>query len=71
MNSGMSLRITMRTAKVTDLLKYECPTCDGYIPNNETPGAYPGALSRIDNETEVCSECGTREALRMFFENSE
>ena len=48
------------------LKKYECPTCDGYIPNNKTPGAYPGALSRVDNETEVCSECGTREALLGF-----
>jgi hypothetical protein len=53
------------------LNKYRCPTCDGYIPNNEKPGAYPGALSRIDNETEVCSACGTREALEMFFENPE
>jgi hypothetical protein len=40
-----------------------CPRCDGYIPNNETPGAYAGALSRVDNKTEVCSQCGTTEAL--------
>ncbi len=40
-----------------------CPICDGAIPNNETPGAYPGALSRFDNETEVCSACGSAEAL--------
>lgn len=40
-----------------------CPDCGGYIPNNDTPGAYPGALSRRDNETEICSECGQREAF--------
>jgi hypothetical protein len=33
------------------------------IPNNETPGAYPGAMSRFDNRTEVCSLCGSVEAL--------
>lgn len=41
-----------------------CPRCDGFIPNNETPGLYPGALSRLDNKTEICSECGQDEALR-------
>ena len=40
-----------------------CPKCEGYIPNNATPGAYPGALSRVDNKTEICSECGILEAL--------
>ncbi len=40
-----------------------CPICKGYIPNNLTPGAYPGAISRIDNETEICSECGQNEAI--------
>ena len=40
-----------------------CPICYNYIPNNQTPGAYPGALARYDNETEICSECGTAEAL--------
>lgn len=43
-----------------------CPTCHGYIPNNDTPGAYPGALSRVDNKTEVCSACGVKEAIRAF-----
>ena len=43
-----------------------CPKCGGYIPNNDTPGAYPGALSREDNETMICSECGTREALNQI-----
>lgn len=43
-----------------------CPKCQGFIPNNETPGAYPGALSREDNKTEICSACGTKEALAEF-----
>jgi len=40
-----------------------CPICDGWIPNNDTPGKYPGALSRKDNKTEICSECGVMEAM--------
>ena len=41
----------------------ECPRCLGGIPNSEHPGAYPGALSRWDNATEVCSACGLDEAM--------
>jgi hypothetical protein len=44
-----------------------CPKCSGYIPNNNTPGAYSGAISRVDNKTEICSSCGTQEALDAFF----
>lgn len=36
------------------------------IPNDQQPGAYMGAMSRRDNETEVCSACGTEEALIQF-----
>ncbi len=43
-----------------------CPTCGGSVPNNETPGAYPGAISRSDNKTEICSACGTNEALENW-----
>jgi hypothetical protein len=43
--------------------QYKCPTCSGYIPNNENIGAYAGAISRKDNKTEICSACGTREAM--------
>lgn len=44
-----------------------CPSCNvNYIPNNESPGMYPGALSRKDNKTEICSECGVLEALEDF-----
>lgn len=45
---------------------FKCPTCEGYIPNNENIGAYMGAISRRDNKTEVCSACGTREALEDY-----
>lgn len=45
----------------------QCPRCGGDIPSDELRGAYPGALSRWDNETEVCSDCGTGEALIQWF----
>lgn len=46
-----------------------CPSCNGFIPNNSHPGAYPGAISRKDNMTEICSSCGTEEALADFFKS--
>lgn len=42
-----------------------CPRCGGGVPNSVNPGAYPGALSRYDNKTYICSSCGTEEALMM------
>lgn len=42
-----------------------CPRCGHQIPNDVMPGAYPGALSRTDNETYVCSACGTHEGLEQ------
>ena len=51
-----------------DITHTICPRCEiNYIPNNETPGAYPGALSRVDNKTEICSDCGVDEALADYF----
>ncbi len=48
-----------------------CPRCNSnQIPNNQTPGDYPGALSRVDNRTEICSDCGLHEALEDFFDNN-
>ena len=44
-----------------------CPTCSGFIPNGHTPGLYPGAISRKDNKTEICSQCGEDEAMEDFF----
>ena len=48
-------------------MKPICPRCGGFIPNDVQPGAYPGALSRTDNKTEICSECGTLEAVEDHF----
>jgi hypothetical protein len=40
-----------------------CPRCD----DNSLPLGYPGALSRVDNITEICSICGTDEGLTQHF----
>lgn len=47
---------------------FTCPRCLGGIPNNEQRGAYIGALSRSDNKTEICSDCGTEEAMVDFMQ---
>lgn len=47
-----------------ELKRHQCPRCGGGIPNDARRGEYIGALSRIDNETEICSACGTDEAMR-------
>lgn len=44
----------------------KCPRCGGGIPSDEHEGKYPGATSRVDNETEICSACGTAEGLWQF-----
>lgn len=44
-----------------------CPRCqDNWIPNNDRPGEYPGAVSRADERTEICSDCGTYEAVEVW-----
>lgn len=44
-----------------------CPRCQAdWIPCNERPGEYPGAISRADNKTEICSACGEDEALKDY-----
>lgn len=45
--------------KVLEIQK--CPKCGKEFTD------YP-ALSRIDNETEICPECGVREALQKYME---
>lgn len=46
-----------------------CPRCKSdWIPNNNQPGEYPGAISRADNTTEICSACGEDEALKDWFD---
>lgn len=49
----------------------KCPICSGPIPNALHEGEYAGALSRVDNETEICSECGFMEAMQGFFKTIE
>jgi hypothetical protein len=51
--------------------KFKCPSCDGYIPNNDNIGAYAGAISRKDNETEICSACGVIEAVNDWMNNGQ
>jgi len=45
--------------KETDKKLSDCPRCRREL------GKYP-ALSRSDNKTEVCSDCGTWEAMYQF-----
>lgn len=53
-----------------------CPRCNGLIPSNEHHGQYVGAISRLtrgQNDTlsiEICSACGTEEALQEFSSGS-
>lgn len=47
-----------------------CPRCMGFIPNNDTPGMYPGAISRTDDVTEICSGCGVDEAIENYANGS-
>jgi hypothetical protein len=48
-----------------------CPRCGGGIPNTPQRGEYPGALSRVDNETEICSACGLDEGMFHFLHPTE
>ena len=43
--------------------KHNCPKC-----GNEYYGY--SALSRVDNKTEICNHCGTKEALTAFLTNT-
>lgn len=48
-----------------------CPRCQfNWIPSNAHPGKYPGAISRADNKTEICSDCGTAEAMQDLNEGA-
>jgi hypothetical protein len=40
-----------------------CSRCGRGVPNDAHRGEYPGALSRLDNATYICSDCGMDEAL--------
>lgn len=45
---------------------HTCPRCGGGIPNDLDRGVYPGAISRTDNKTEICSGCGVDEAMEDY-----
>ena len=48
--------------------QHTCPRCFGGIPNDLQRGQYIGALSRTDNKTYICSDCGTAEGLEDYFD---
>lgn len=56
----------MGVRRVSPAAVKNCPRCNHYIPSDDNPGAYPGARSRTDNKTEICSPCGQAEALEDF-----
>ena len=52
---------------MTKKITHRCPRCGGPIPDAAHEGEFPGALSRTDNATEICSSCGTEEAMEQFY----
>jgi len=61
------IRDRLRHLHVKSVLEHTCPRCEGGIPNSSERGAYSGAISRIDNHTEICTSCGIEEAFRDHF----
>lgn len=62
----------MKASKAKNPADFLCPRCGGLIPSNEEWGRYMGALSRHTRTrevtpVEVCSACGTEEALEQHF----
>jgi ribosomal protein L40E len=47
-------------------LDHVCPRCGGDVPSTAHKGQYPGAVSRWDDKTEICSPCGAEEALMQM-----
>lgn len=75
----MTTRVTAQPPPDEHLLL--CPRCNSshFVPYSAPPhvtrlaaglGVYPPALSRADNETDICSHCGTEEALIVFSGNN-
>lgn len=58
--SVVTREMVERFVKGNDKFKKICPRCGGQMPVG-----YPGAISRYA-DVEVCSSCGTDEALRGF-----
>ena len=63
-NSGMGTNDALRMMIAKK--NHKCPRCLGPIPDEAHVGEYPGALSRHDNKTEICSACGMLEAFEDF-----
>lgn len=43
------------------MIEKKCPRCNGPMPLS-----HAGAISRKDNETEICSNCGVDEAMTIY-----
>ena len=50
-----------KTAQKSNKLNWICPRCKVLIDIKQYP-----AISRRDNQTEICSSCGTEEAMFDF-----
>ena len=48
----------IRTGRVTPI----CPRCGRTIPDADESGVYPGCISRVDHQTEICSSCAQEES---------
>ncbi len=55
-----------KSLKIRSVLANTCPRCESGIPNDAQRGAYSGAISRLDNRTEICTSCGIEEAIIDF-----
>ena len=67
--SKVAVRVRERIAQLSGFQNYgaqTCPRCGGAVPSLGNIGKYPGALSRVDNKTEICSDCGTDEAIESM-----
>jgi len=60
-------RVVRWSGAVHMIPAHTCPRCSGSIPNEVMRGRYPGALSRRHAGVEICSACGTSEALADWF----
>jgi len=67
--SKVAFRVEERKAQLDGFKIYgdhTCLRCGGAVPSFKNIGKYPGSLSRVDNKTEICTECGTNEAVESM-----
>ena len=62
MEQGHALRLPTQFIRLRTNLE-KCPFCGSSIPK------HTAALSRLDNSTRICADCGMREALTDYFHN--